>query len=86
MAYPTYNSATVIGTGTNASNPRNKGVMIVNTHATADTVTSIFFTTAAGAVGPEVSFATNAGSVTILPIRFFKTGGTQTNCVVYELT
>ena len=82
-----YNSAVAIAASTSATNTaRNKGVMIVNTHATADTVTSIFFTTAAGAVGPEVSFATNAGSVTILPIRFFKTGGTQTNCVVYELT
>ena len=82
-----YNSATLIGTGTNATNQaRNKGVMIVNTHATADSVCSIFFTTPGGNQGPEVSFPTNAGTVTIIPIRFYKTGSTITNCAVYELT
>ena len=82
-----YNSATLIAVSTNATNQaRNKGVMIVNTHASADTATSIFFTTPGGTQGPEVSFVTNAGSVTIIPIRFYKTGGTQTNCTVYELT
>jgi len=82
-----YNSATLIGTGTNATNQaRNKGVMIVNTHATADSVCSIFFTTPGGTQGPEVSFPTNAGTVTIIPIRFYKTGSTITNCAVYELT
>ena len=85
MAYPTYNSATVIAASTNATNPRNKGVMIVN-DGVGVTTTSVFFTTAAGAVGPEVTIKTLAGAIDILPIRFFKTGGTQTNCVVYELT
>jgi len=82
-----YNSATLIASGTNATNQaRNKGVMIVNTHATADSVCSIFFTTPGGTQGPEVSFPTNAGTVTIIPIRFYKTGSTITNCAVYELT
>jgi hypothetical protein len=81
-----YNSATLIAAGTNATNQaRNKGVMIVNTHATADSVCSIFFTTPGGTQGPEVTFPTNAGTVTIIPIRFYKTGGTLTNCAVYEL-
>ena len=80
-----YNSATLIGTGTNATNQaRNKGVMIAT--AASASVTSIFFTTPGGTQGPEVQLRTVEGSVTIIPIRFYKTGGTQTDCTVYELT
>jgi len=82
-----YNSATLIAASTNATNQaRNKGVMIVN-DGTGVTTTSIFFTTAGGTQGPEVTIKIpQNGAPVIIPIRFYKTGGTQTDCTVYELT
>tara|TARA_R110000737_G_C14530809_1_gene477171 strand:+ start:567 stop:824 length:258 start_codon:yes stop_codon:yes gene_type:complete len=83
----TYNSATLIATSTNATNQkRNKGVMIVN-DGVGVTTTSIFFTTPGGTQGPEVTIhIPQNGAPVIMPIRFYKTGGTQTNCTIYELT
>ena len=82
-----YNSATAIADSTNATNQkRNKGVMIVN-DGNGATECDIFFTTPGGTQGPEVTFTLAASHAPlIIPIRFYKTGGTSTNCQVYELT
>ena len=87
MSYPVYNSATAIATSTTATNTiRNKGVMILNDGVGA-TTTSVFVTTSGAAEGAEITIkgATNHAPI-ILPVRLYKTGGTQTNCTVYELT
>ena len=85
MSYPVYNSAAAIATNATTTS-RNKGVMIVN-DGVGVTTTSIFFTTSGGTQGPEITIKGVANHAPIIiPIRFYKTGSTQTNCVVYELT
>ena len=60
--------------------------MIVN-DGSGVTEADIFFTLANGAEGPEVVInGAEDHPPIILPIRFYKTGGTQTNCTVYELS
>jgi hypothetical protein len=82
-----YNSAVAIAASTSATNTaRNKGVMIVNNGGGA-TEADINFTTPGGQASSEVVIKGVANhNPIIIPIRFYKTGGTQTNCTVYELT
>lgn len=79
-----YNSAVAIAVSTTAS--KNKGVLIVNTAGGA-TEADIFFCKPDGSTSTEVVIkALVSHDPIFIPIRFFKTGGTQTNCTVYEVT
>ena len=80
-----YSAAKTIAASTTAKFSRNKGVMIVNDGGGA-TEADVFFRDEGANVGPEVTIKAVANhNPIIIPIRMFKTGGTQTNCTIYEL-
>ena len=81
-----YNSATLIASGTNATNQaRNKGVLIVN-GGTAETDCVINVTTPGGTQGAAINILVAVDHAPIvLPVRMFSTGA-YTGCTVYELT
>ena len=80
-----YKTATPIGTSARASSPKNKGVMILN-DGSGTTEADINLFKSDGKTTHEVVVFGAEDSVIIIPVTLYSTGGTQTNCTVYELS
>ena len=80
-----YKTATPIAVSTAASSPKNKGVMIVN-NAGGPTVADILLHANGGGTNEVVVNAVVNHNPIIIPCTLYKTGGTLTNCTVYELS
>ena len=79
-----YKTATPIAVSTAASSPKNKGVMIIN-DGSGTTEADILLHANGGGTNEVVIFGAE-DSVIFIPVTLYKTGGTQTNCTVYELS
>ncbi len=79
-----YKAATAIAASTRASS-RNKGVMIVNNGDGATTADINFYTNGEGTNEAVIEAASGHVPI-IIPVQMYSTGGTVTNCTVYELS
>jgi len=80
-----YKTATAIAASTRATAEKNKGVMIVNDGVGVTEADINLFTIGNGTNEVVVKAAVNHNPI-IIPATMYSTGGTQTNCTVYELT
>jgi len=80
-----YKTATPIAVSTAASSPKNKGVMIVNDGSGVTEADVLFHANGGGTNEVVVNGAEDHNPI-IIPVTLYKTGGTQNNCTVYELS
>ena len=80
-----YKTASPISTNTRATVPRNKGVMIVNDGTGATEADIVLYDNVNGTNEVVIKAAQNHNPI-IIPCTLYKTGGTQTDCTVYELS
>ena len=80
-----YKTATAIAASTRATAEKNKGVMIVNNGSGATEADINLFTIGNSTNAVVVKAVVNHNPI-IIPATMYSTGGTQTNCTVYELT
>tara|TARA_R100000008_G_C3582055_1_gene169251 strand:+ start:2155 stop:2406 length:252 start_codon:yes stop_codon:yes gene_type:complete len=80
-----YKTATPIAASTRATAEKNKGVMIVNDGSGKTEADINLFTIGNGTTEVVVNGNEDHNPI-IIPCTLYSTGGTQSNCTVYELT